>query len=343
MRRPAATPFVLAIAASLASSVTALGSPVRALAAGQPPAPVVIAIDPGHGGTPDPNDPTQPSDPGAIGTNGVLEKDVALDTAKRVAALLQQQLVQPVLTRSTDVWMTIAAREQVAVNAHAALFVSIHCNSFTSPTARGSLVLYPNAMGQPFAQALSDALATGLRPDGVPDDGIQLRDDWWIHAPMPTSTVEMAYLSNPPEAALMATESFREAVAESIVAGMEHFDPQIERTKAAIQAWEAVHGATPPPAPSPAQGVAAARPPSSGGVPGVVPWLLLLIAAAAALRYRRRLVPLLDAAFDALPLNRRALHRAMARRRRRRLRSQSLVHRVQPATQHRSVYDDLSF
>ena len=317
-----------------------LGPVQRAQAQPSEPQAVVVAIDPGHGGIPDPNNPTQPFDPGAIGPNGLEEKDVALDVSKRVAALLAQDLVNPVLTRTTDIWISIPDRERVAVDAHASVFVSVHCNSFTDPHDGGSLVLYPNSMGQPLAQDLSSALGTGLSPNGVSDDGIQLRDDWWVHAPMPTSTVEMAYISNPNEAALMATAGFRETVALAIRNGIEQFDPAIQAQKRAILAWRASHHGNPAPQPAPQPRAPAAT--TTGGLPGVVPWLLVLTLLAALLVARRQLAPVVGFALELLPVNRRALHRAVARRRRRKLREQSLVRQAAP-TRQRSVYDDLSF
>jgi N-acetylmuramoyl-L-alanine amidase len=349
MRRSAAQLLVPAIASAAVCFALATGSVTRASAqtgaGSQPPPQIVVAIDPGHGGAPNPNNPSQPFDPGAIGVNGVEEKDVTLDVAKRLAALLQSDLVHAVLTRTTDTGPTVAQREQVAIDAHAAVFVSIHCNSYAGgPGPGGSLVLYPNSMGEPLAQALSDALGDDLRAQGIPDDGIQLRNNWWIHAPMPTSTVEIAYLSNPREAALLATEAFREQAAAAIRDGIERFDPEIAQRKAAILAWQRAHPNIPlrTPAPRPAATGAVAKQANGGGVPGFLPWLVLIAAAALALRYRRPLQAALSVAVRAVPLNHRALHRAAARRRRQRLRTQSLVRRTSAPLQRRSVYDDLS-
>jgi N-acetylmuramoyl-L-alanine amidase len=326
----------------VALCATLLGPVPRAQAAAAAPQPVVVAIDPGHGGIPSLSNPNQPFDPGAIGPNNLEEKDVALDVSRRVAALLSQDLVSVVLTRTHDVWISIADREQVAIDAHASVFVSVHCNSFSDPSDGGSLVLYPNSMGEPLAQDLSDAMGRSFAADGVPDDGIQLRDDWWVHAPMPTSTVEMAYISNPHEAALLATPDFRQLVALSIRDGIERFDPTIATQKQAILAWRASHhGAASPSASPQAQQTAIAT--SHSSMPAALPWAIVLAAVAGALLITRsRLLPVVDRALELLPINRRALHRMVARRRRRKLRQQSLVRSSAPAGR-RSVYDDLSF
>ena len=353
---------VLALAPVAALVAAASGTTAHAQggAASGAPTPIVVAIDAGHGGLPDNSNPSQPFDPGAISDSGLMEKVVTLDVAQRVAALLQQDLVDPVLTRTGDVWVDIPTREQIAIDAHAQLFVSIHVNAYSDPSIGGSLVLYPNQASQAFAQTLEDSLGGDLASAGVGDDGIVLRDNWWIHNPMPTGTVEMAYMSNAHEAALMATGDFRQEVALAIRDGIERYDPQIAQRKAAILAWERAHPGAPPPAPRPAAVSHPARPaapaPSGGSVLGTLfVWLIAAGSLAAAVRWRRplarTLVPLSAAAIRwagdgvatmAETLEGSRLHRAAARRRRRRLRLNSLT-AAPPRWAPRSVYDELSF
>ncbi len=128
------------------------------------PAPYVVALDPGHGGSPDNAHPDQLFDPGSVAQNGLLEKDYALDTARRVRALLQRDRVQVVMTRDRDEYLDIGPRMDTAIAAHARLFVSIHGNSWTDPTANGSVVLYPGEASHPFADRMSAALAQRLAP-----------------------------------------------------------------------------------------------------------------------------------------------------------------------------------
>src|SRR4029077_18154976 len=100
-------------------------TPAQAASQPAPPKPYVIVVDPGHGGSPDNNHPNQLFDPGAIGVNGVLEKDVTLDVSKRLATLLKAYHVDVELTRSTDVYMSIDARSSFAIAKKANLFVSV--------------------------------------------------------------------------------------------------------------------------------------------------------------------------------------------------------------------------
>ncbi|AEP11238.1 N-acetylmuramoyl-L-alanine amidase [Chloracidobacterium thermophilum] len=88
-----------------------------------------IIIDPGHGG----------SDTGAIGRDGIYEKDVALDIALRLRAAIQRELkdVEVLLTRDTDRYVPLEERTAMANARQADLFISIHLNSSPTPLASG--------------------------------------------------------------------------------------------------------------------------------------------------------------------------------------------------------------
>ncbi len=103
-----------------------------------------------------------------IGVNGLLAKDVDLDVGKRLAALLRADLVDVVMTRSTDVYVSAARREQISVAHHAVLVISVAAATAANPNTRGSLVLYPSNPDRPFAQILSDAVAAQVATDGTP-------------------------------------------------------------------------------------------------------------------------------------------------------------------------------
>jgi N-acetylmuramoyl-L-alanine amidase len=348
MRLRARLLHVLVLAPVTAVSAGALGAttPARAetLAA---PQPVVVAIDPGHGGLPDAANPAQPFDPGAIAASGLMEKDVALDIGRRLAALLRADQVSPLLTRTADRWVDIPTREQKAIDAHAALFVSIHCNSFSDPSVGGSLVLYPSAPSLPFAQTVSDMLGRALVPAGIGDDGVQLRDNWWIHNPMPTATAEIGYLSNPHEAALMATAGFREQVAGALRDGIERFDPDIAARAAQILAWQRAHpdarrGAAPT---SPAsRSVAVPLTPAGSGLHTVLVWLVGVAAALALVRWREPVARfgVIAGSVSVRLLQGTLFRHRSARRRRQRARTEMLLRGQRQWSRTHSVYDELS-
>lgn len=90
-----------------------------------------VVIDAGHGG----------KDPGNLGTGRykTREKDIALDVALRVGGYIEKQFpeIKVIYTRSTDVFIGLDGRAQVANDAKADLFISIHCNAFTNPASKG--------------------------------------------------------------------------------------------------------------------------------------------------------------------------------------------------------------
>jgi N-acetylmuramoyl-L-alanine amidase len=232
---------ILAIAPVAAIAAGVLGPAPHALAASRQPAPIVVTVDPGFGGEPTPAHPTIRFDPGAIGVNGILEKDVDLDVGSRLAVLLRADLVDVVMTRSSDVYVSQTRRQQLSKAHRAALVVSVQAGSSSNSKATGCEVTYPTAGGRNFALTLSDALQVQLSPDGVTDDGVALDAQSWSGSAVPTATVKMAYLSNPDEAALIATPAFRQSVAAGIRDGIEAYMPAIIARRSAIIAWRDDH------------------------------------------------------------------------------------------------------
>jgi N-acetylmuramoyl-L-alanine amidase len=93
--------------------------------------PIIVAIDPGHGG----------EDPGAVGRRGTYEKNVTLAIARRLKALIDAQPdMRAMLTRDDDYYVALNARVQKARRVQADLFISVHADAFSTPTARGSSV-----------------------------------------------------------------------------------------------------------------------------------------------------------------------------------------------------------
>lgn len=93
--------------------------------------PIVIVVDAGHGG----------EDPGARGATGLLEKDVALAVARRLAKSINAQPgMRAVLTRDGDYYLGLRERVNIARKHQADMFVSVHCNAFTRRDLRGTAV-----------------------------------------------------------------------------------------------------------------------------------------------------------------------------------------------------------
>ena len=135
---PAAPTTDAAAAPAVPSPPAAASTPAPAAPAADPSPrttlaakPIIVAIDAGHGG----------EDPGTHGKHGLLEKDVCLSLARRLATLVDQEPgLHAVLIRDGDYYIGLRERTEKARDAHADLFISIHANSFKDPGMRGTAV-----------------------------------------------------------------------------------------------------------------------------------------------------------------------------------------------------------
>lgn len=174
----------------------------------------IIVLDPGHGG----------SDPGASG-NGIVEKDFALDMAKRVEKKLKDKYECTVrLTRTTDKTTSLQARCDFANRLNAACFLSIHANagggtgfeSFVVPNASPkSAGLLQNNVHKHMAPVLKKH---GLRDRGKKVDTQSavgrlkvLRD-----TKMKACLVEIGFVDTAKDAGLMKSSAFKDEVAEAL-------------------------------------------------------------------------------------------------------------------------------
>lgn len=106
--------------------------------------PLIVAVDAGHGG----------EDPGTRGPKGVLEKDVALSMARKLAKLINSEKgMKAVLIRDGDYYVGLKDRVAKARDAQADLFVSIHCNSYKDRRMEGTAVYMLSQRGASSSQA----------------------------------------------------------------------------------------------------------------------------------------------------------------------------------------------
>ncbi len=106
-----------------------------------------VVLDPGHGG----------KDPGAITAQGLYEKDLTLDIARRLSARLISSGLDVHMTRNSDVTLSLEQRVRIANSARADLFVSIHVNSIPRREARGVETFYLGPTNDPFLTSLAAA------------------------------------------------------------------------------------------------------------------------------------------------------------------------------------------
>ncbi|GAA0135470.1 hypothetical protein YSY43_23100 [Paenibacillus sp. YSY-4.3] len=171
----------------------------------------LVVIDAGHGGT----------DPGAISVTNKKEKDLNLSIVKKVEALLKKETqLDYVLSRSTDVYVTLQDRARLANDLNADLFVSVHANS-GSATASGVETYYTREESVPFANVMHKYL---VRSSGLSDRKVRAKS---LHVTrettMPAVLLEVGYLSNKSDEALLYTEKFQNSVAQGVVDGIKEY------------------------------------------------------------------------------------------------------------------------
>jgi N-acetylmuramoyl-L-alanine amidase len=220
-----------------------------------------VVIDAGHGG----------HDTGSIGPTGFTEKELVLDVAKRLKALIEEQMgAEVVLTRDSDTFVALENRTQLANQEKADLFISIHANSSPEKTVRGVETFFLNLNTQS-----RDALATATRENAASDKKIhELQDilqkivlndkadesrELAMHvqtamsirtnagsnrgvkqapfvvlvgATMPSVLAEISFISNPDEEKRLKTPEYRQKIAESLYQGIKSYAETLSSTRA---------------------------------------------------------------------------------------------------------------
>jgi N-acetylmuramoyl-L-alanine amidase len=121
-----------------------------------------IVVDAGHGG----------HDTGAIGTNGLMEKDLVLDVALKLGRMLENRLgAEVVYTRDDDTFIPLETRTAIANKEQADMFISIHANYSGDRAARGVETYYLNFTSSP------DALEVAARENAVSEKSIHELQD----------------------------------------------------------------------------------------------------------------------------------------------------------------------
>lgn len=141
---------------SVAPAAPAEPAPAKPVSKRRP----IIMLDPGHGG----------KDTGAIGPNGVREKDVVLAVAKETQKLLEAQGYRVFLTRNDDQFIQLRDRRQKARQAKADLFVSIHTNSALSKAASGIDVFMWGQANSEAVRKLAEKENDADLVDGLPQN-----------------------------------------------------------------------------------------------------------------------------------------------------------------------------
>jgi N-acetylmuramoyl-L-alanine amidase len=189
-------------------------------------APLCIVVDAGHGG----------DDPGKIGINDALEKDINLQIALKLQKLLEQNNIKVVMTRDTDQGLysdgatnkkaeDMQTRCKIIGDSDALFTVSIHQNSYTSPEIQGAQVFYygQSENGKKLAETLQSALIEQVDPDNHRE--AKANESYYLlkKTPTPTVIVECGFLSNPAEAELLLQEEYQDKLVNAIYSGIETY------------------------------------------------------------------------------------------------------------------------
>jgi N-acetylmuramoyl-L-alanine amidase len=188
----------------------------------------VIVIDPGHGSL----QPGNWADPGAIGPAGTHEADVVLEIAKKTAAILNSQGATVIMTRTGDTALSLAGRAAVANDMDADIFVSIHANANPNPAVNGSSVYYyasdwnstasnQRAEREKLARLIQYYIVkyAATRDEGIIERGFKVLRE----TEMPSVLVETAFITNPREEKLLASEAFQNKLAQGIAQGISSY------------------------------------------------------------------------------------------------------------------------
>lgn len=182
-----------------------------------------IVIDAGHGG----------DDPGKIGINGVLEKDINLSIAHKLRELLESQGYEIIMTRTTGEGLyqpgtknmkveDMQKRCGIITKAMPAFTVSIHQNSYPEEYVKGAQVFYygQSKEGEALAKKIQESLVAHLDPENHRVE--KANESYYLlkKTPTPTVIVECGFLSNSEEADLLNTDAYQDKVAWAVMMGI---------------------------------------------------------------------------------------------------------------------------
>lgn len=184
---------------------------------------VWVVIDPGHGGI----------DPGKVGINGALEKDINLAIALKLKTFLEMSDVNVILTRDSDVGLygetsvnkkveDLKNRVQLIDSAEAVVAVSIHQNSYTQEYVNGAQVFY--YAGSQEGEYIASIIQEKMREILNPNNQRMIKDNQSYYllteTKTPTVIVECGFLSNYEEAEQLCDAWYQEKVAWAIHMGI---------------------------------------------------------------------------------------------------------------------------
>ena len=173
-------------------------------------------LQPAHGGY----------DPGKIGVNKALEKDINLQISEKVKRYLEERGIEVVMTREKDIMeetkLTDMQKRVSLINkTKPVIAVSIHQNSYSDSSVTGAQVFYykGSEVGKEAATLMQEELKK-LNSESVRE--IKENNNFYMlkKTKVPTIIVECGFLSNAQEAEKLVSEEYQEVLAETISGGI---------------------------------------------------------------------------------------------------------------------------
>ncbi len=185
----------------------------------------IIVLDAGHGG----------DDPGKVGINDALEKDINLSIVKKLKYYLEKKNFTVILTRDMDIGLSVPgtphtktsdlqARKNVVLEQKPAAFLSIHQNSFPDENQKGAQVFYYSTSES--SKLLAECIQNKLREmDSTNHRECKANSDYFLlrENPHPSVIVECGFLSNRIEADLLTTEEYQKQIAWNICLALSEY------------------------------------------------------------------------------------------------------------------------
>ena len=166
-----------------------------------------VVIDAGHGG----------KDGGAV-WNGLIERNLTLDVAKRLDVILRARGLRTVMTRKTNSTVELSTRAAIANRHRSSVFVSIHFNASRNRSVSGIETFYRSSRGRELAASVQRSLdrnVTGINRGIANADLKVLRE-----TRMPAILIECGFVSNKTEARRCGSSAHRQQLAQAIASGI---------------------------------------------------------------------------------------------------------------------------
>ncbi|MGE5677036.1 MAG: N-acetylmuramoyl-L-alanine amidase, partial [Pseudomonadota bacterium] len=157
------------------------------------------------------------------GASGLREKDVNLDITNRLGRMLEEQGAEVHLTRIGDTSIALSDRAALSNGKRPELFLSIGQNSFPNSTASGTELYYyrGDTQGERLSRLILERLEKSL---GLKDRGARTAEFYLLREVKASAVIiQLLYISNPRDEALLSDPGFREKAAEAIFEGIRKY------------------------------------------------------------------------------------------------------------------------